>query len=312
MSKGIRRGGADLRVMALRRFALAISVFNLIGHLALGFEQAYAHPLIALVTAYLVELGLEWIDARSRRRVPRFQGHGWIGIVDFLLPAHITGLACSMLLYSNQRLAPMAFATAVALVSKRVLRLPMKGSFRHVFNPSNLGITVTLLIFPWVGIAQPYMFTENVYGRTAWIDWLVPLVIVTTGTLLNMRLTKRLPLIVAWVSGFVVQAVLRAAIFETPLASGLAPVTGVAFVLFTFYMVTDPATTPWKPRAQVVFGASVAAAYGLLMTLHIVFGLFFALTLICTLRGLFHALVALRDAWPAMVATPVAEISQEP
>ena len=52
--------------------------------------------------------------------------------------------------------------------------------------------------------------------------------------------------------------------------------TGVAFLLFTFYMVTDPATTPSTPRGQIAFGAAVAAAYGLLMAFHVVFGLFFA------------------------------------
>jgi hypothetical protein len=61
--------------------------------------------------------------------------------------------------------------------------------------------------------------------------------------------------------------------------------TGVAFILYTFYMVTDPATTPSGTRAQMVFGAAVAFTYGLLMVCHIVFGLFFALSIVCTLRG---------------------------
>ena len=37
--------------------------------------------------------------------------------------------------------------------------------------------------------------------------------------------------------------------------------------------------------AQVVFGASVAAVYGLLVTAHVVFGLFFALTIVTAARG---------------------------
>jgi hypothetical protein len=44
-------------------------------------------------------------------------------------------------------------------------------------------------------------------------------------------------------------------------------------------MVTDPATTPERPRSQVVFGLTVAGTYGLLMAFHVVFGLFFALSL---------------------------------
>src|SRR5256884_5702925 len=55
------------------------------------------------------------------------------------------------------------------ITSKALLRLP--NDQRHLFNPSNLGITVTLLAFPSVGIAPPYHFTENLTG--SW-DWLLP------------------------------------------------------------------------------------------------------------------------------------------
>jgi hypothetical protein len=61
--------------------------------------------------------------------------------------------------------------------------------------------------------------------------------------------------------------------------------TGFAFVLFTFYMVPDPGTTPSRPRDQVCFGAAVAAVYGLLQVVHVVYGLFFALAITCALRG---------------------------
>ena len=91
--------------------------------------------------------------------------------------------------------------------------------------------------------------------------------------------------------------------------------TGVAFILYTFYMVTDPATTPNKPREQFLFGASVAVAYGFLMVFHIVFGLFFALTIVCTLRGLgmfVHELVTATDRKPAeMAARPVVAVTAD-
>jgi hypothetical protein len=70
------------------------------------------------------------------------------------------------------------------------------------------------------------------------------------------------------------------------LTAALLPTTGVAFILYTYYMVTDPATTPSRPIPQIVFGAAVAAAYGVLLLAHVVFGLFFALTIVCTLRGI--------------------------
>jgi hypothetical protein len=62
--------------------------------------------------------------------------------------------------------------------------------------------------------------------------------------------------------------------------------TGVAFVLFTFYMVTDPATTPCQSRGQLLFGSLVGVTYGALVILHVVFGFFFALTLVSLARGI--------------------------
>jgi Na+-translocating ferredoxin:NAD+ oxidoreductase RnfD subunit len=203
--------------------------------------------------------------------------------VDFLLSAHIAGNAVSMLLYANETLWPFAFAAAVAIGSKAIFRVPAGSGSRHVLNPSNTGISVTLICFPWVSIAAPYMFTETLLG---WTDWILPAIIICTGTFLNLRFTQRLPLIGGWLGGFVLQAVLHSLISATPLGPKLVPMTGVAFLLFTYYMVTDPATTPMTRRNQVLFGAAVAAAYGLLVVNHIVFGIFFGLTIVCSLRGI--------------------------
>lgn len=266
---------------ALQRFAIAITVFNILGHAWFGFEQSLAHPLVALLTAYSLETLLEFLHARANGRTPRYAGNLRTK-VNFLLSAHITGLAVSMLLYSGERLMPMAFAAAVAIGSKYLLRVVVDGRQRHFFNPSNFGITATLLLFPWVGIAQPYMFTENLSGAG---DWILPGIIVVSGSLLNTLLTRRLPLILTWLGCFALQAVLRHLVLDTPLVPCLLPMTGVAFILFTFYMVTDPATTPSSLQGQITFGAGVAAAYGLLLTAHIVFGLFFGLTAVCLVRG---------------------------
>jgi hypothetical protein len=271
------------RLGGLRRFATAITLLNLLGHTVLGFEQSIATPLVALATGYGMELLLEAATAWSAGRRPRFRG-GPRAFVDFLLPPHISSLAISMLLYANDRLAPVMFATAVAIASKYLFRVATGGGNRHVLNPSNFGITVTLLCFPWVGIAPPYHFTENLTG---WADWILPAVIVASGSFLNVRFTRRWPLITAWLAGFVLQALARHLVLGASFTAALLPMTGVAFLLFTYYMVTDPPTTPGRTRDQVLFGAGVAAAYGALVALHVVFGLFFALSIVCATRGLF-------------------------
>ena len=62
--------------------------------------------------------------------------------------------------------------------------------------------------------------------------------------------------------------------------------TSAAFIVFTLYMVPDPATTPLKPWRQAAFGFSVAMVYGIIQMLHLVFGLFFALITVCAIRGI--------------------------
>ena len=99
--------GKAVRLAALRRFATTITLLNIVGHIYLGFEQSWAQPLVALATTYSMEIVLELVDARNNRRPPAFAG-GLRNLVDFLLPAHITGLSIAMLLWANDQLAPFA------------------------------------------------------------------------------------------------------------------------------------------------------------------------------------------------------------
>jgi len=294
----------DYRFAALWRFAAAITLVNILGHTYLGFEQSWAQPVVGLATAYTLELLLEFLDAWASHRPPRF-ATGLRDFISHMLPAHITGLAVPMLLYANDRLWPIAMATAIAIGSKYIFRVRVGPATRHFLNPSNTGLVITFLLFPWVGIAPPYHFTENVSG--VW-DWVLPALIIISGSYLNIVLTRKIWLILGWLGGFFVQAVLRSLISGAPVTSTLLPMTGVAFILFTFYMISDPATTPFDRQAQLLFGASVAVVYGLLVTLHVVFGMFFALIIVCTVRGLWlyiQAFLTRPSPAPAELPHPV-------
>ncbi len=281
MVRRVLGGPDDPRSAALRRFGLSISVLTVVGHTVLGFEQAYLTPVVAVAAALLTEGVLGAIDAYGRR-VPPWYARSASAVVDFLLPAYITALACAMLLYANDRLMPTVLASVAGVASKYAIRVRVAGRARHVLNPSNTGIVLVLLLFPWVGIAPPYQFTEWISGP---LDALIPLAVLAAGTLLNAKLTRKAPLIAGWAAGFVAQAVIRWAVTDISLVSALLPMTGTAFILFTNYMITDPGTTPGRPRHQVVFGVATAAVYGVLVHFHIVFGLFFALVIACVLRA---------------------------
>jgi enediyne biosynthesis protein E5 len=276
------QGNPKLRLFALWYFTTLMILWNVLGHVKLGFEQSWATPVTAVITAILVSMFLDWVDAKAKNRELRFTGSAG-NFVNFLPACLIPGFACAMLLYANERLWPVIFAVTLSMASKVVLRAPVgNGHTQHIFNPSNFGVGATLLLFPDVSFAPPYHFTENITGL--W-DWGIPLIVLTTGLIVHALFTGRLPLVGVWIVGFILQAIIRAKLAGAPFFVPLMPMTSAAFIIFTLYMIPDPATTPLKPARQAFFGFAVAMVYGTLQMMHLVFGLFFALLIVCALRG---------------------------
>jgi hypothetical protein len=291
-----------LRLMALWYFCTLMTVWNILGRTVLGFEQSFLQYFVAVGTAIAMQILLEWVDAGANERRPRYQG-GLANFLNFLPPAIIAGSACSMLLFPNERLWPFAFAAALSISSKVLFRAPLPdGTTQHVFNPSNLGVTVTLLLLPWVGVAPPYHFANRVQGAA---NLVIPVFILATGIFLHWMFTKRLPLIVAFLSAFVLQALARSWLFGAPWQVGLMPMLGAAFVVFTLYMIPDPATSPIHWKAQVAYGAAIPVVYAFLISNHKVYGVFLSLVIVTAVRGAWMHFRAWR-ARPAPMAAQVA------
>lgn len=263
------------------------TLFAIAGHLWLGFEQAVTQTLAALVTGYLAAILFEWIDAKFLGRAPRFVGAGPKGLFAFLLSAHMTSITTSFLLYTGSGHLVLCFAVVAAIGSKYLFRIQSNGRLQHFLNPSNFGIALTLLIFPWSTVI-PYQYTEGLSGMSRPGNWILPLAILILGGRLNAIYTRRIPLILTWLVTFFVQGVIRNTVTGAPLFSGVQAATGVAFVLFTLYMITDPMTSPNGLRGQVLFGASVGLTYAALMQFHAIYTLFYAVTIVCFVRGLAH------------------------
>lgn len=269
------------RRKALLRFAMSITALNVLGYTVLGFEQPVYVPIVSVLTSYAAALLFETVDSWAHRRRAEYRGGGG-NLFYFLLPSHIAPLATSMLLYADNT-GPYLFAVIAAAASKYLFRVQMNGRLRHFLNPSNFGIALTLLLIPTVGFAPPYMFLNNI--DQPW-DWLLPAGILMLGTMLNANLTNKMPLIFAWVGGFIAQAVLRWLLLGDNPWAIFAVMTGVPFVLYTNYMISDPGTTPFTRRGQIGFGLTLSVVYGLLIISGVSYAIFFALIIVCILRGL--------------------------
>jgi hypothetical protein len=282
--------------MGLRTSATLATVFTILGHTVFGFEQSWAQVIVALAAGYSSAMFFEWVDAKACGRVPGYLGGGPLKAVDFLLSAHMTSITLSFLLYVNQSLLVMAFAVTVGIGSKYVLRVPQNGRLQHFMNPSNFAIALVLVMFQWTGIL-PWAYTINLHG--AW-DYIVPLIIVGLGMRLNLLFTGRIPTVASWLVTFIALGVLRAWLFDAPIWSQLVVLTGIPMVLFTFYMITDPQTSPAPMRSQIMFGGSIAVAYSALLMLHVQYTMFYSVTAVCFTRGMWLWAMS-RRAVPAPV-----------
>jgi enediyne biosynthesis protein E5 len=294
------------RYFALWYFTILLVVWNVLGHLFLGFEQSHIQPLVGLATAISLQFLLEWIDARASERKPRFAG-SWVDFINFLPPAIIPGLAVTMILFPNERLMPLVFGVGVAICSKVLFRAPVgDGKTQHIFNPSNIGIVATLLLFPSIGVAPPYHFTENLTGM--W-HWAIPGLVIATGIVVHGLFTGRMLMVLTWLVAFVIQGQFRSWYFGTSWIAPLTPMTSAAFMVFTLYMIPDPATTPVKPLRQVLFSLAIAAVYGMLQVGHMVYGLFIALAIVAAIRatGLYAW-----AAWQSIRASPRGSVMLQP
>jgi hypothetical protein len=295
--------------MGLRTSATLATVFVILGQTKFGFEQSVAQVFVCLLTGYACALLYEWVDAKASGDVPGYAGGGFKKLVDWMLSAHMTAVTLSFLLYYNRQLWVAAFTVAMALGSKYLFRVRVNGRLQHFMNPSNFGIAVVLSTFKWVGVL-PWGWTINLHG--AW-DWIVPLVITGLGLRLNLLFTGRLPLIGSWLAAFILQGAFRAWRMDTPLAGQLSVLTGITMVLFTLYMITDPQTSPSRPRSQVIFGAGIALAYSILFDLHLQYTMFYAVTAVCAIRGVILYVASRREPAqpkPAAMAAAAGSMSQ--
>ncbi len=115
----------------------------------------------------------------------------------------------------------------------------------HFQNPSNVAIVVALLAFP------DYTYVTFLdWGRAGWLSLLIP----ALGMLLLQRLRlNALPFVFlgAW-------AVLQLLFVTRDLDTLLLHASSIAFLLFAFFMVTDPRTLPATTGFRAVYASSVA------------------------------------------------------
>jgi Na+-transporting NADH:ubiquinone oxidoreductase subunit NqrB len=164
----------------------------------------------------------------------------------------ISALSLCLLLRTNH-LAVAALASCIAIGSKFVVR--WKG--KHVFNPTNLALVVVLASgLGWISPGQ--------WGQVAWFGFLIACL----GSLVVTR-AARADVTLAFLGFYVGLLFARALWLGDPLTIPLHQIENGALLIFAFFMISDPKTTPDSRTGRITFALVVA-----LIALYVQFGLF--------------------------------------
>jgi Na+-transporting NADH:ubiquinone oxidoreductase subunit NqrB len=190
-------------------------------------------------------------------------GIRWQNAIAILTTAQIVQFVC-MRLFTQSRFDPLSalitsfsltlllrtdvmglaiLAAIIAIGSKFLLRVHGK----HVFNPANVALVSLMLCSDqaWVSSGQWGSATVGAFAL-ACLGFLV------------LTRARRAETTVAFLGFFAGLLIARAVWLGDPLSIPLHQLQNGALLIFAFFMISDPKTTPNSARGRIVYGMFVA------------------------------------------------------
>lgn len=158
------------------------------------------------------------------------------------LSAIVTCCGLSILLRADS-LWVHPVAACLAIGAKFVIRTGGK----HVFNPANLGVMAGLLLLPGAWISPGQWGTDLVL-----VGWILAL-----GMVVSAR-AARFDVSLAFLAAYGVLVTLRVLWLGQGMNVLVHQLSGGALLLFAFFMISDPMTTPDRRAARIAYALVVA------------------------------------------------------
>src|SRR6186713_793649 len=230
-------------LMQRRSFALDPRYFQVIfqviflgyGIFFLHWNADWQHYILSIVGCLLFQYVADSIKARRFLKPNEFDRWGFSVL--------ISAMSLCLLLKTNDWYVSL-LATFLTVVSKYVFRF----KHRHIFNPSAFGIVATLLLtnHAWLSPGQ--------WGSNAVIFFFV----ITLGTIVVTRVQK-LDVSLAFLLTFIGLLYWRQVyVLGWPMDHFIHSVSTGSLLLFTFFMISDPKTSPNHPLARIIWSVLVA------------------------------------------------------
>ncbi|MCI4667815.1 MAG: RnfABCDGE type electron transport complex subunit D [Bacteroidia bacterium] len=205
-----------------------LTTFMFLGHFLLDWYPSPFHYVAAFFGCLLsqsignVLTGRKWHDLKS---------------------ALITALGLSLLCHSNSPIT-MVLAGSLAIASKFLLRFNQK----HIYNPANFGIILVVLMTgdAWISPGQ--------WGQ----EGLLVLLFSAAGLMILFNV-GRLDVGLTFLFSFAALLFLKEVLYKSwSVDHWLHSLSSGSLLLFSFFMITDPISTPNAPKARYFWAIWVA------------------------------------------------------
>lgn len=210
------------------------------------YYQVAVLTILLTIGISVLDFGIRWQNAVAimvTAQAVQFLGTRLVGLPRFdPLSALITSLSLTLLL-RTEYIHLAAAAAAIAIGSKFLLRVRGK----HVFNPANIALVSLMLLSDraWVSSGQ--------WGSAA----LGAFALACLGFIVLTR-ARRAETTIGFLVFYGALLFGRALWLGDPLPVPLHQLHNGALLIFAFFMISDPKTTPDSPLGRVLFAAFVA------------------------------------------------------
>lgn len=243
--------------------ASILFTYLVLGLTVLGFNRSPQQAIVTTITCCTLEVLLTYFLKKK-----------WI----FPLSAMITSFSLSFLLNYSHDFLLLFIPILFAIGSKYVLQLNGK----HFFNPAMMGVALSLLFCEDLVTASPAYQWNGIATMSIFI--------VTLGLLFVIPKVSRTWLVLSFLFFFTIQTALRAWImkhhlpFETLF---LGTLSSPSFFIFTFFMITDPATSPKTKKDQIIVGFFLATTDLILHLYQSYYTFFYAALIVSSVRFIY-------------------------
>ena len=159
--------------------------------------------------------------------------------------ALLTGLLVAMVLTPHEPMLAVAVTSVVGVLSKYLIRTRSA----NVFNPAALALVATFYVFDT---------GQSWWGALPELPLIAVALLAATGIFIADRVNK-MPVVIAFLGVYFLLCTIVAFAGNPAGVAELYRAPDLhAALFFAFFMMTDPPTSPPKPRDQIVYGVIVA------------------------------------------------------